>query len=161
MWKELKNAITASSNSSNTRVDKSGLAIGSSGWLVLIDNYTHQASFQKRMVVKKQTFAIIGPGSHKNVCSLWDNTVCTMFGTMGYIMCGTMICGTIICMWYKTEHAVRVRKHKTASWCAADHLLINGKRCRMQQMHQKEGKKAFLHNSCKAKLGILKSISAL
>ena len=97
MWKELKNAITASSNSSNTRVDKSGLAIGSSGWLVLIDNYTHQASFQKRMVVKKQTFAIIGPGSHKNVCSLWDNTVCTMFGTMGYIMCGTMICGTIIC----------------------------------------------------------------
>ena len=50
----------------------------------------------------------------------------------------------------------------TASWCAADHLLINGKRCsRMQQMHQKEGKKAFLHNSCKAKLGILKSISAL
>ena len=43
----------------------------------------------------------------------------------------------------------------TASSCAADHLLINGKRCsRMQEMHQKEGKKAFLHNSCKAKLGI-------
>ena len=42
----------------------------------------------------------------------------------------------------------------TASSCTADHLLINGKRCRMQGMHQKEGKKAFLHNSCKAKLGI-------
>ena len=103
-----------------TRVDKSRLAIGSSGWLVLIDNYTHQASLEKSIVVKKQTFAIIGPGSHKNVCSLWDNTVCTMFGTMGYIMCGTMICGTIICMWYKTEHAVRVRKHK---YC----LLVRGR----------------------------------